>query len=177
MFLFSDKFLELSVGMTKTPAEQLRQLVTFRIDDDLFGFDIRIVKEIYPYTDFTAVPLAPDKIRGLINIRGQIVLVIDITVLFGRPPRSITPSSQLVIIKTRQELEQMSEISNHLPEGAWSDKPVAFVVDGIGDVVTIDATGLDRVPPHIPEKVATYLEGVVHVDDELLILLDAQQLL
>jgi purine-binding chemotaxis protein CheW len=163
--------------MSNAPAERLRQLVTFRIDEDLFGFDIRIIKEVYPYTDFTAVPLAPDKIRGLINIRGQIVLVIEIAVLFDRPPRMITPSSQLVIIKTRQELEQMSDMGDRLPEGAWSDKPVAFVVDGIGDVLAIDGTEIDRVPPHIPEKIAAYLEGVVHVEDELLILLDAQQLL
>lgn len=163
--------------MSNAPAERLRQLVTFRIDEDLFGFDIRIVKEVYPYTDFTEVPRAPEKIRGLINIRGQIVLVIDIAVLFDRPPRSITPSSQLVIIKTRQELERMRDMGDHLPEGAWSDKPVAFIVDGIGDVLTVDGTGIDRVPPHIPEKIATSLEGVVHVDDTLLILLDAQQLL
>ena len=155
----------------------LRQFVSFRIEGDLYGFDIRIVKEVYPQTDIMGVPLADRKIRGLINIRGQIVLVIDIAVLFGRSPRPVTPDSQLVIVKTRQELELMHGMVDQVPDGAWSDKPVAFLVDGIGDVLTVERTRIDRVPPHLSEKKAVYLEGVCRIDDELLIILAAQQLL
>jgi purine-binding chemotaxis protein CheW len=155
----------------------IRQFVTFRIDKDLFGFDIRVVKEVNPHTAIASVPLAPGEIRGLVNIRGQIVLVMDIAILFGRPPRSVTELSQLVIIKTRQEFSLMHESADLGDAGKWGDKPVAFLVDSIGDVLTFESSSIDRVPPHIPEQIARYIEGVRRVDGELLILLDAQKLM
>ena len=156
---------------------RLQQFVTFRVDNDLFGLDIRIVKEVNPTTDITVVPLAPEKIRGLVNIRGQIVLVVDIAVLFDRPQRPLTAQSQLVIIKTRHELELVRDAGDLDTGTTWGEKPIAFLVDGIGDVLPVGTAAIERVPPHIPERIGGYLHGVVRAGDELLILLDAGRLL
>jgi purine-binding chemotaxis protein CheW len=154
-----------------------RQYVSFELDGGLYGFDIQTVKEVNPSTHVTFVPRSPPHIRGLVNIRGQVVLVIDIAVLLGRGLRPITSSSQVVILKTCQEIRRVRSLAKDLSPERFPDKPVGFLVDRIGDVVAVEEGRLQATPPHLDEGEAKYVQGVVHLDNRLLVVLNAVEML
>ena len=154
-----------------------RQYVTFELDRGLYGFDIQAVKEVNPSTQVTFVPRSPQHIRGLINIRGQVVLVVDIAVLLGRGPRPITSLSQVVILKTAQEIRRVRSLAKDLTPARFPDKPVGFLVDRIGDVLTVEEGGLLATPPHLNDCETKYVQGVVQLPDRLLVVLNAVEML
>ncbi|OGV71984.1 MAG: hypothetical protein A3K19_22180 [Lentisphaerae bacterium RIFOXYB12_FULL_65_16] len=158
-------------------AEGMRQFVSFELDRRLYGLPICAVKEVNPNTQVTPVPRSPQHIRGLVNIRGQVVLVIDTAVIFGWPRRPITESSHILILKTAQEVQRIRNLDGGMRAERFSDKPVGFLADRIGDVVTVDAAALEPPPPHLPESIVRYVEGVVRLGDGLLVVLNAPELL
>jgi purine-binding chemotaxis protein CheW len=151
------------------------QVVSFTLEERRYGLDVRIVKEINPIVDVTPVPLAPRFIRGLVNIRGQVVLVMDLAVIFGRRPRPVTEGSRIVILKTAAELKSVragAEVDVEL-----GDKPVGLLVDGIDDVVGVAGEAIEPVPPHLEASNARFFDGVVRLGDDLLMILDAREVL
>ena len=82
----------------------MKQYATFRLDDHLFGIDVLLVREINQYMVITPVPLAVPSIRGLINLRGQIVTVVDLGVLIGLEPRNIGKETHSLVLKTHDDL-------------------------------------------------------------------------
>jgi len=154
-----------------------RQYVSFDLDGRLYGLDIRIVKEVNPNTVIALVPRSPEHIRGLVNIRGQVVLVIDVAVVFGKAARPVTDTSQIIIFKTAQEIRQVRNIDDSLALARFGDKPVGFLVDGIGDVVTVTESNIAPPPPHLTECNARYVEGVVQLEERLLVILNATNML
>ncbi len=161
-------------GIVSAP---VRQYVSFELAGGLYGLDIRIVKEVNANTDVTRVPLSPKHIRGLVNIRGQVVLVIDIAVLFGHEPLTITGQSQIVVLKTVQEIARLRYADDDLAFDGLGDKPVGCLVDRVGDVVQVNAADLSPPPPHIPETIARHVEAVVRLDDRLLVVLQPAEML
>jgi purine-binding chemotaxis protein CheW len=154
-----------------------RQYVTFELDRGLYGFDIQAVKEVNPSTQITFVPRSPQHIRGLINIRGQVVMVVDIAVLLGRGLRPVTSFSQVVILKTAQEIRRVRSLAKDLSPVRFPDKPVGFLVDRIGDVITVEDGGLLQTPPHLNDCETKYVQGVVQLPDQLLVVLNAVEML
>lgn len=154
-----------------------RQYVSFELDRGLYGFDIQTVKEVNPTTQITLVPRSLPHVRGLVNIRGQVVLVIDIAVLLGRGLRPVTGSSQVVILKTSQEIRRVRALARDLSPERFPDKPVGFLVDRIGDVVTVEEGRLEATPPHLGECEAKYVQGVMHLEDRLMVVLNAVEML
>jgi purine-binding chemotaxis protein CheW len=155
----------------------LLQLVSFELDERLYGLDIRIVKEINPNLDITRVPRARPYIRGLVNIRGQVVLVMDIAVIFGWEPRPVTAESQIVILKTSSELRHAERLYGDLDVSLLGDKPVGFLVDAIGDVNTVPVSDVEPPPPHLNEANSIYCRGIVRLGDGLQIVLNPGALL
>ncbi len=153
------------------------QFVSFYISDDLYGMDIQIVKEVNPNISITDVPLSKDTIRGLVNIRGQIILVMDIAIIFGREPRPITDESQLIILKTGSEIQQVSLIDGSIQEDLFGDKPIAFLADSIGDVITLPELNIEPTPPHIDEKNVPYIKGVAKIEKKLFTILNAEEMI
>ena len=153
------------------------QYVSFVVDERLFGVDIRLVKEINPNVAINPVPRTRPQIRGLVNIRGQVVLVIDIAVVLGRGPRRITPDSHIVILKTASELLRIGAPWPAETVARFGDKPIAFLVDRIRDVVTVDAGELGPVPRHLSEGNAKCFEAVVRLGDEVQLVLNPVALL
>ena len=149
--------------------DETRQYLSFYLESHLYGIDIRLVKEVNPTTKITPVPRSKGHVRGLVNIRGQVILVMDIAVMFGREPRPITGDSQIVVLKTAQEIKQIRDFGALFDVDRFNDKPVGFLVDQIGDVITVDATEVKPAPPHLAEANAGYVEGVVRQEDRLLI--------
>jgi purine-binding chemotaxis protein CheW len=153
------------------------QFVSFWLDRGLYGLAIQVVKEVNPTTAISPVPLSNPSIRGVVNIRGQIVLVMDIAVIFGRTPRPIRAESQLVILKTTPELGLIRNLKAGIDTGKFGDKPIAFLADSVGEVVTVDEQGIEAPPQHLSAVNEHFVQGVVRCGEDLLVVLDPAVLL
>jgi len=153
------------------------QFVSFYSEGRMYGLDIRIVKEINPNVNITPVPRSDNYIRGLVNIRGQVILVLDIAMMFGRGQRPFTEDSHIVIMKTAPEIRKVRNMETDFIINAFGDKPVAFLVDKIGDVISVYEDQVEPAPPHLDELKAKYVFGVVRMEDQLLMIINAAQML
>ncbi len=134
------------------------QFSTFRMADELFGVDALRVQEILPYQKITSVPLAPEYVKGLINLRGQIVTVLDLRHRLGFEPLDENTTSMNLIV--------MSD------EG-----PISFLVDHIDNVLDLHADRLTPPPGTIRGVAIHYIQAVCQLEDELLIVLDTDSIL
>lgn len=153
----------------------MAQFTTFTLDGRLFGLDILVVREINRILDLTPVPKADCHVRGLINLRGQIVTILDLAVRLGMPYRELQPSSHNIILKTDQDLAPQRALGDtHL---ATCADQVGLLVDDIGDVVEADEGLIEPPSANVSEHEGRFLKGVVKTPAGLLILLDLPALL
>ncbi len=144
--------------------EQLRpgsatvQLATFFLGNELFGINTLYVQEILTYQEITDVPLAPEYVRGLINLRGQIVTVLDLRRRLG-------------FEKVDDETTSMNMIVNS-EEGLMS-----LLVDNIGNVSDIARDRLLPPPGTIRGVAIHYIQDICQLEDDLLIVLDLKSIL
>jgi purine-binding chemotaxis protein CheW len=133
-----------------------RQLCTFVVAGRHFGVEVSKMREVLKAQTLTRVPLAPKQVRGLINLRGQIVTAIDLRERLGMPPGNDAPASMNVIVQGEDGL-------------------VSLLVDEIGDV--IDVFGKDvELPSEMVSGVARDLIcGVYKLPDKLLLMLDVDK--
>lgn len=151
----------------------MEQIVTFYLDDTLFGVPILAVREINPLVEMTPVPLAQESFRGLINLRGQVVTVFDPRIMLGFGKREIQNRSRLIIIKTNEELSEVAATRGI----KTSDDPVGILVDAIGDVLTTEETEIEAPPANLRVGEQKYVKGIVKLKDQLLVLLHLEPLL
>lgn len=151
-----------------------KSFVSFQLDDQLFGIDIRQVREINRHLDLTPVPLAPDYVRGLVNLRGQIITILDLKKRLGLGSAELSNISHNIILKTEAELGSHRIEDESL--STISDK-ASFWVDAIGDVITIDTIEIDPPPANMGEVDGKYLSGVVKLDNRLLSILSIAKVL
>jgi purine-binding chemotaxis protein CheW len=149
----------------KTEESTLRRYCSFRLAGRLYGVDIRDVKEINTEINFTPIFHATKEIKGYINIRGQIYLLLDPREIFGFPNKQIDESNRVVLF--------MTEVGDLC----------GILVDSIEDVVTVDESLIENrrrqereVPEGIERRAADVGEGVCKLENELLIILDARRL-
>jgi len=156
---------------------KMAQFVSFQLHGALFGFDIRIVKEITAAVNITPVPLKVRDVTGVINIRGQVVLVLDIGVSFGGTEQAIVEDSQIIILKTSAELEVVADFNPSFSIDAVGSIPVGFLVEAVGDIVTVEESRIEEAPSHLLSEYRQYVDGVVHLGAHPLIILNAGALL
>lgn len=133
-----------------------RQLCTFFLDDLYFGVDVQKVQEVIRYQEMTRVPLAPPVVRGLINLRGQIVTAIDMR---RRLDLAGLPADQLpmnVVIRT-------------------DDGPVSLLVDEIGDVVEVEDESYERPPETLRGATRELIQGAYKLNGRLLLTLNSDK--
>ena len=152
-----------------------RQLATFTIGEHLFGINVLLIREINPNTEFTPVDLAPDYIRGLLNLRGQIVTIIDPAVRLGMPRREITPHSCCLVLKTAREVEDREDSADLVPDTVID--MVGLLVDSISDMVTADTREIEPPPANIGEIDGRFMSGILKLDERLLIILKTGEVL
>ena len=138
-------------------ANQPRQLCTFYLGGHFYGIDVVRVQEVIRYQDMTRVPLAPRDIRGLINLRGQIVTAVDMRRRLGLPERAAEDLPMNVVVRS--------------DEGAAS-----LLVDEIGDVMEVSTTAYDAVPQTVPQEARALLRGVFKLENRLLLELDIDRI-
>ncbi len=151
------------------------QYVSFRIDGHLFGINILTVREIIRNVDFTPVERAPESVRGLLNLRGQIITVLDLGPALGLPLRQIGPESRCVIIKTEEEVAAL--IDEGLLTEEMYGEAVGLIVDGISDVVQVGEDDLEIPPANANGIDADHLQGVVKLESNLLLVLTLKTLI
>lgn len=152
------------------------QFVTCRIGEQLFGVDITLVREINKVLEITAIPRERDYIRGLINLRGQIVTILDMRVRLGMEPLEHGEDSHNIIIKGRGELNDVCPESLRASMKDIPD-PSGLLVDGIGDVVEVAGHEIEPPPANIEAAHAGMLMGVVKKEDTLFAILDVARVL
>jgi len=134
------------------------QFTTFWLADELFGVDALQVQEILPYQQLTSVPLAPEYVKGLINLRGQIVTVLDLRRRLGLEGLGDETTGANLIINAH--------------EGQMS-----VFVDEIGNVLDIQTDRLQPAPGTVGGVAAHYIQAVCQLENDLLIILDLKSIL
>ena len=151
------------------------QLVSFRVGKHLFGIDILIALEINRNLNLTPVERAPDYIRGLINLRGQIVTVLDLGEKLGMGPLEEKPSSSCVILKNNSEIRRIH--ASRKFSAKLNTYSVGLFVDEIGEVVTVDESEIEKASRLNNEMSSSLVNGVVRLRNELLIILSPEEIL
>ena len=146
-----------------------KQFVTFYLGEDLFCINILLVREINRNIDITTINLAPNYVRGMLNLRGQIVTVMDLGTRLGIKERPVSNSASCVVLKTTQELER-SHYAEELDDITSGDV-VGLFVDRIGDVVTVNKDKIDAPRVHQSGVASRFISGVVQLEGKLLITL------
>lgn len=136
----------------------MRQFCAFTLAGQLFGLDVGEVQEVVLPQEMARVPLAPAIVRGLINLRGQIVMAIDLRQRLGLPERAT--GEQPINLVARSE------------HGA-----VSFLIDEIHDVVTVDESQHEATPDSVRAATRDVLQGVYKLEDRLLLVLDKERVL
>jgi purine-binding chemotaxis protein CheW len=129
------------------------QFCTFTLGDLLLGIEVERVQEVIREQSLTHVPRAPATVKGLMNLRGQIVTAIDLRRRFGLEPADAKKRAMHVVV--------------FRPDGA-----VSLLVDSIGDVVELPREKVAPPPPNLSGPARELVRGVVPLEDELLLVLD-----
>ena len=147
---------------TEAAAEQLQQYLTFVLSGEVFAMGILAIKEIIEYANLTEVPMMPEYVRGVINLRGSVVPVIDLSIRFGKESSSVTKRTCIVII----EIEASGE--RHV---------LGIVVDAVNAVLDIPASEIEP-PPAFGARIRTdFIQGMGKVNGKFVILLDVNHTL
>ncbi len=152
----------------------MKQFTTFFIGDTYFGINILQVQEINSQTNFTPVPDSSEYIRGLLNLRGQIITVFDMSKRLGREGINEDAKTRNLILKTDNQTEELRR--EGLVTSRIGNDAVGFLVDKIGDVVEVEEEDIKPAPANIGEVSNEFVEGIVELDDKLLIIVNVEEL-
>ena len=142
--------------------EESGQYLTFLQQGEMFAIGILGIKEIIEYGHLTTVPLMPNFISGVINIRGAVVPVIDLSARFGREAATTTRRSCIVIIETINDDEKMD---------------IGIIVDSVSEVLEIPDQNIEPAPRFGTKIRADFISGMGKVNDKFVILLDINRVL
>jgi purine-binding chemotaxis protein CheW len=152
-----------------------KQFTTFKLGEDLFGIDILLVREINRSLHITPVEQAPEFVTGLLNLRGQIITVIDLGVRLGLEKSEIMSSSRCIVLKTAHELANR-HMSDDVVKSASADQ-VGFLVDSVADMVSVSEGEIASPPANLGQVSDKFLTGVVKLEHGLVGLLDVGRIL
>jgi purine-binding chemotaxis protein CheW len=141
---------------------QLQQYLTFMLGGEVFAMGILAIKEIIEYSELTVVPLMPEYLRGVINLRGSVVPVIDLAARFGGPAGAVTKRTCIVIV----EIEVSAE--RHV---------LGVVVDAVNAVLDIPAADIEPPPAFGARIRADFIQGMGKVNGKFVVLLDVNHVL
>jgi purine-binding chemotaxis protein CheW len=134
------------------------QLISFAIGDDQYGVDIMAVREIKGWTEITPLPRQPDYVRGVLNLRGVIVPIVDLRCRFGQGLTQATPLHIVIIVQI-------------------AAKPIGLLADRVLDIVSLDAAQIKPVPRVAQAQRVSFLSGLVTTEAGMIALIDLPNLL
>jgi purine-binding chemotaxis protein CheW len=153
-----------------------RQITTFILGSTRLGVDILLIKEIYRHMSVTPVPASPKHIRGLMNLRGRVVTVIDLAVCLGRPPQDNIEENRLLVLKTNGEISKY-QARGKLSDTDLGDDIVGLLIDRMDDVIEAEDCDIMPAPSNLAEVENALIRGVIKQKNELIIILNIPVLL
>lgn len=144
------------------------QYLTFVLGGEVYALGILNIKEIIDYGDITNVPMMPPFVRGVINLRGSVVPVVDLSARFGRGTTQIAKRTGIVIVETtRFNLEHDEEIR----------QDIGIIVDAVNEVVEINAKDIEPPPAFGARIRSDFISGMAKKDNRFVIVLNTNQVL
>ncbi len=134
------------------------QWVTFRLDNETYGINVMQVQEVLRYTEIAPVPGAPSYVLGIINLRGNVVTVIDTRQRFGLDSADVTDNTRIVIIEADKQV-------------------VGIMVDSVAEVVYLRQSEVETAPNVGNDESAKFIQGVCNKNGELLILVELDKMM
>lgn len=142
--------------------QEMRQYLTFRLEQELFAIPIGNIREIIEFSTITEIPMMPPFLRGVINLRGSVVPVIDLSARFGRAPTSIGKRTCIVIV----ELEQDEQVH-----------ALGIMVDAVNEVLDVEDSQIEAAPNFGAKLRADFIEGMINIAERFVIALNIRQVL
>lgn len=142
--------------------EQAQQHLTFMLGAEQYATKILSIKEIIEYGELTTVPMMPDSIRGVINLRGAAVPVLDLSRRFGKPSNPVTKRTCIVIIERSSTAER---------------RDLGVIVDAVNAVLDIPASEIEPPPAFGTNIRGEFIHGLGKVDGKFVIILDTERVL
>lgn len=136
---------------------KLVELVTFYLGDSLYGIDIQKVQEINKLKEWTPVPYAEDFVKGILSLRGSIVMILDLSKKFGLATTVVNDHTRNIIITSADQ------------------QCMGFLVDSIGSVIHVPWDQVSEAPANVNGVQGRYLEGVFKTDTGLIAILDVDE--
>jgi purine-binding chemotaxis protein CheW len=138
--------------------QTLTQWVTFKLDGETYGVNVMEVQEVLRVTDIAPVPGAPNYVLGIINLRGNVVSVLDTRRRFGLQTTESNDATRIVIIES-------------------GGQTVGIRVDAVAEVLDVDSSEIESSPDVGNDEAARYISGMVSRGDELVILIDVHKII
>lgn len=139
-----------------------QQFLTFRIGEELFGMELAQTREILEYNGVTEVPLMPKFLRGVINLRGEVVPVIDLSVRLGRPPVQAQRRTCIIVVELHNDEQEYV---------------LGLMADAVSEVVEIAQSEIDEAPSFGSNIRTEFIKGIAKREGQFVILLDANNAL
>ena len=149
--IFADDFFD-----QKRVKEDIIQFIVFRLNEEWYGIDITMTLEVIKVDRITFIPSSPSYIKGIVNVRGNILPVTDLKNLFGLGFMEEAIGKRLVVVEK-------------------DDVQIGFLVDDVEEVVDILVEEIDPILATIPPKKAEYLSGQKQVGDKIIGLLKVER--
>lgn len=144
------------------PAVETHQYLTFLLGEETFAIDIVQIREIIEFSGLTTVPLMPNFLRGVINLRGSVVPVVDLSVRFGRAAMHVQPLTCVVILEIVHENELQF---------------IGILVDAVSEVIEIPETDIEPPPTFGSMLRPEFIYGMGKVNGHFVVLLDVNHVL
>ncbi len=138
--------------------DEVLQWVTFQLEEETYGINVMQVREVLRYSEIAPVPGAPDYVLGIINLRGNVVTVIDTRSRFGLMQGEISDNTRIIVIESERQV-------------------IGILVDSVAEVVYLRSSEIDTTPSVGTDESAKFIQGVSNRDGKLLILVDLNKLL
>lgn len=148
----------MTIQSSKGNEDPVLQWVTFKLDNESYGINVMQVQEVLRYSEIAPVPGAPNYVLGIINLRGNVVTVIDTRDRFGLQSVEVTDSTRIVIIEADEQV-------------------VGILVDAVAEVVYLKQSEIETAPNVGNDDTARFIQGVCHKNDELLILVELEKMM
>ena len=136
--------------------------LTFKLGNEDYGIEILKIKEIIGIMPITTVPQTPDYVKGVVNLRGRIIQVVDLRMMFGMAPMDYTDRTCIVVV----EIQGPSEVVF-----------IGLVVDSVSEVVNLKPENIEDVPEFSADLDTDYILGLAKTDGRVKILLDIEKML
>ena len=138
-------------------SQDRRQYITFLATGQEFAADIMGIREIRGWTDTTALPHVPDYVRGVINLRGMVLPVIDLKARLGLGLTEATPKHVIIVVNA-------------------GERTIGILVDAVSDILTVTSEEIQSVPDVMRESQNEYVEGIAVLDGRMITLLGMTKL-